>query len=244
MKRIFFIGILFSIFLSACLDVDNYDGPNAGIDGKLIDTGSGNLVYTEQPDGCRIQLMDLGYENPTPLTFWVKANGSFRNVALFGGDYDITPIEGPFFPIEKTRVKLSGVTSHDFQVTPFLQLEISEIIKGEPSSASVTIKYKIKRSTTPEGFEIGQKTISEAWILCNTNPIVSYYNSGYDANLSVKKEFSRTADGTIEQTIYESSMPGLISGQKYYIRLASLSTCSYNTLKRYNYTEIMEIVAP
>ena len=67
-KNILFV--LLTVLLSSCFELDNYDAPNAGINGSLIDSETGEVVYTEQPDGCRIKLLDLGYKDPTPLYFW------------------------------------------------------------------------------------------------------------------------------------------------------------------------------
>ncbi|WP_195333510.1 DUF3823 domain-containing protein [Bacteroides salyersiae] len=242
-KNILFV--LLTVLLSSCFELDNYDAPDAGINGSLIDKETGEVMLTEQPDGCRIKLLDLGYENPTPLYFWVKANGTFRNVALFEGDYKVSPIEGPFFPVAEEVLSLKGVTDHNFKVTPYLRIKLLEVIPGE--KGKVTVKFSLKRSTTPEGMEIGKKTISEAWLLCNTVPVVSYYNRVIDDkdDLSVKKTLSRTSDETIESKVQEITLEGMKSGVKYYLRLAALSSCSYNsTLKRYNYSEIFEFVAP
>ena len=100
---------LLTVLLSSSFELDNYDAPNAGINGSLIDSETGEVVYTEQPDGCRIKLLDLGYKDPTPLYFWAKANGTFRNVALFEGDYKVSPIEGPFFPVTEEELSLKVV---------------------------------------------------------------------------------------------------------------------------------------
>lgn len=240
-KNILFV--LLVVVLSSCFKLDNYDAPNAGINGTLIDSETGKAIYTEQPDGCRIKLLDLGYKDPTPLYFWVKANGTFRNVALFGGEYRVAPIDGPFFPVAEEEVNLNGVTDYNFKVTPFLKIKLLEVIPEE--TGKVTVKFSLKRSTLPEGMEIGKKTISEAWLLCNAMPVVSYYNGGYDKDLSVKKTLSRTSDETIESQEQAITLTKLESGNKYYLRLAALSSCSYNsTLKRYNYSEIVEFVAP
>lgn len=244
MKKYILILFVVPFLLHSCFDVDNYDSPDAGIYGTLIDSELKTPVYTEQPDGCRIELYDLSYENPTPLKFWAKADGTFRNVALFSGEYKVTPIEGAFFPVKTEQVRLNGVTQHDFTVTPFLQLEVVDLVKGDAGSGIVTVKYKVKRSITPEGIELEQKTIAEVWILCNTAPIVSYSNSGYKEEISYKKEFSRTSDANIENTVYENQIPNLVSGQKYYMRLAGRSTTASNTLKRMNYTQTVEFVAP
>ncbi len=244
MKRNILILFIVPFILTSCFEVDNYDTPNAGIYGTLIDSEQGTPVYTEQPDGCRIVMYDLSYANPTPLRFWAKADGTFRNVALFNGDYNVTPTEGNFFPVQAELVKLKGVTKHDFTVTPFLRLTIVDIVKGAEGSAEVTVKYQVKRSTPPEGIVLEQKTIAELWVLCNTNPVISFSNRGYKENISYKKEISRSSDNTIEQTVYESQIPNLVSGQKYYMRLAARSSTASNTLKRMNYTETVEFTAP
>ncbi|MBO5297587.1 MAG: DUF3823 domain-containing protein [Candidatus Homeothermus sp.] len=247
MKNIKSLIVIFSVIILGCqaCGIDNYDEPNAGIYGTLIDSETGEAVQTEQPDGARIELMDLAYDNPIPLQFWVKADGTFRNVALFNGKYDVRPYEGPFFPVEAETVTLNGVTKHDFNVTPYLKVKVENIEYGEAGSADVTISYTIKRSTTPAGMEIGTKTISEARVLCNIYPVVSCYNGCFLENCSSTKVLSRSTDTSIEEKVYSDKIKGLESGKKYYVRVAALSSCSYNkSLKRYNYTEVMEITAP
>ena len=172
-------------------------------------------------------------------------DGTFRNVALFSGYYDVTPTEGPFFPAEAERVHLEGVTKHDFKVTPYLRINIEDIVYGEPGSAEVTVKYTIKRATTPEGMTIGKKTIAEARLLCNIYPVVCCYNGGFIENNSSTKILSRSTDASIESRVYEDQVKNLESGKTYYIRVAALSSCDYNSsLQRYNYTPVIEIVAP
>ncbi len=236
--------LFFCILFTACFELDNYDGPDAGIDGTLLDVETGERIYTEQPDGCKIQLFELKYAKPTPLDFWVKATGDFRNVALFSGSYKVLPVEGPVFPVDTAVVKLKGVTKHDFKVTPFIKITLEEIVKGEAGSAAVTVKFRLKRSATPAGFELESKTISEARVLVQKQPIVSIYNGGYLNDHSVTRTLSRSRDTVIEETLYEVEVPDLKSGETYYLRVAALSSTKYNTMKRYNYTEIIEIVAP
>lgn len=243
MKTNILLLTLLTTLLSACFELDNYDAPNAGINGSLTDSETGEAIYTEQPDGYRIKLLDMGYKDPTPLYFWGKADGTFRNVALFGGTYKVTPIDGPFFPVSEEEVKLKGITDHNFKVIPYLKIKKIDVIPGE--AGKVTVKFSLKRSATPSGMAVEEKTIAEAWVLCNTIPVVSYYNGGYNANLSVKEDLGSISDETIESADRQITLDKLESGVKYYLRLAALSSCSYNsTLKRYNYSEIFEFVAP
>lgn len=43
-KNILFV--LLTVLLSSCFELDNYDAPNAGINGSLIDSETGEVVYT------------------------------------------------------------------------------------------------------------------------------------------------------------------------------------------------------
>ena len=239
MKKYLYMAMFAFVFASC--ELDNYDAPNAGIDGALIDTETGDTVYTEQPDGCQIRLMDLGYSDPTPLDFWAKADGTFRNVALFSGEYSIYPYQGPVFPVDGDTIKLKGVTKHDFKVTPYLRVKI---VDYQLEEGKITLNYTIQRGTPPAGMTIGSKTISDLQILTNTQPIVSIYNGGYISDLVVKRTLSRTSDKSLEENVQTSTVKGLQSGQKYYLRIAALSSCSYNqSLKRYNYSKMIEFVA-
>ena len=51
MKKISLILAIFPLLMTSCFELDNYDAPDAGIDGTLIDIETGSPVYTEQPDG-------------------------------------------------------------------------------------------------------------------------------------------------------------------------------------------------
>lgn len=229
-----------SLVLTAC-DIDNYDAPNAGIYGALIDAETGDTVYTEQPDGAHIRLLDKSYANPTPLDFWAKADGTFRNVALFRGSYQVYPYEGPFFPTDGDLVELKGVGRHDFKVVPFIKVKVTGL---ELSEGKLTVRYTLKRSATPEGMTIGKKTISEVQVLVNTKPVVSVYNGGYEEALVKKRILSRTSDDKLEAAEQSTTIEGLTAGQTYYVRVAALSSNSYNSaLKRYNYSAKLCFVA-
>jgi hypothetical protein len=240
MKKIFFSFLALTMALASC-DIDNYDAPDAGIYGYLIDAESGDTVYTEQPDGAHIRLMDMGYQNPTPLDFWAKADGSFRNVALFSGSYKAYPYEGPFFPVEEETVVLKGITHHDFKVVPFIKVHITSVTQKD---SSLVVNYTLMRSETPEGMTMSRKSISEVQVLINTHPIVSIYNGGFTEGLVKKRILSRTSDAILESTEQSTAVPGIKPGQKYYVRVAALSNNQYNSaLKRYNYSKIVEFTA-
>lgn len=241
--KLLFIALILGSLVS-CFNIDNYEAPNAKIEGNLINVETGEPMQTEQPDGCRIRLDDLSYENPVPLYFWVMSSGHYRNKALFEGEYSVSPTDGAFFPVEPKVVKLDENTNIDFEVVPFLQVDLQKVELGESGSGEAKVIFTIKRSQTPVGIDLESKTIAEAFILCCEYPVVSYYNGGYNQDNSVQRIFSRTSDSKIETTVYEQEIPNLSSGKTYYVRIAGRSSTSYNPLKRYNYSETIKFVAP
>src|SRR5262249_18331271 len=115
------------VLLSSCFnnDIDNLDGPNAGIKGQVIDNVTNEGIQTEQPNGFRVRLLESGYENVIPIDFWGKADGSFQNTQLFANEYRVVPIEGPFVMPDTARINISGLTDVSFTVTPFATVHAS-----------------------------------------------------------------------------------------------------------------------
>ena len=55
---------LFAVTSCDLLEIDNYDGPNATIEGKILDIETGELVEQDIIDGAQIEFIEHGFENP------------------------------------------------------------------------------------------------------------------------------------------------------------------------------------
>ncbi|RYD91873.1 MAG: DUF3823 domain-containing protein, partial [Sphingobacteriales bacterium] len=68
------IGIL---AVSACTKTDNYEGPNASFEGRLIDVTSGENLQTSQ-GSTQIRLEQISWSaTPSPQTIPSKFDGTF-----------------------------------------------------------------------------------------------------------------------------------------------------------------------
>ena len=217
--------------LASCSKVDDYTAPDATLTGNIIDSVTGQPLRTEQPNGVRLRMLETSWsQNPIPWYFWVKGDGTFNNTKVFGATYEITPVDGPFYPIAGKSVQVTGTTRIDFTVVPFLTVNISKVTQAD---TTVTLSYNIARPRT--GFKI-----TDAKIFVSTTPYVS--NSSFILNLTQTNDLNSVADATILGTTYSTTVTGLGRKRTYYIRVGARS--DDNVSKRYNYSEVKQIDIP
>ena len=116
---------------SACdmFKIDNYPGPNASINGGIIDELTGELVPTDLVNGSRFQFQELGY--PAGLiTRSIMQDGKYRDDLFFAGTYSIDFNQCNFFPHKiETITFQKGNNTQDFKVTPYIRVKTLSISK-------------------------------------------------------------------------------------------------------------------
>jgi hypothetical protein len=227
--------ILFVACITSCSkSIDTYAAPSETLTGSIIDSITGQPIQTEQPDGIRLQMLETSWsDNPIPWYFWVKPDGTFNNTKVFAATYTITPVDGPFFPIEGTTVDVKGTTNIEFKVMPFLNVAIVD--KVQQSGTEVNLSYKISRARV--AFKI-----TDAKVFVSTTDYVS--NGSNDNILSSQNnnDLSGTTDEAVLATTYNAKITGLKSGRTYYIRVGART--DDNVSKRYNYSEVQAVTIP
>src|SRR5690554_6913395 len=85
---------IIAVNISACLEKDEYEAPNAAIMGSVIDKNTGQPIQTEQVNGIRIKMEETSWgDDYVPTYFWVKQDGTFQNTKVFSGVYTVTPVD-------------------------------------------------------------------------------------------------------------------------------------------------------
>lgn len=101
-------------------DMDNQDGWDAKVEGKIIDTKTGEPVQTEQ--GSSITVIEKGWDAEDNQSWLVKNNGTYVNKLVFAGDYRMDTKNANFTcaPTEFSLKK--GGNTVDFKVTPYARV--------------------------------------------------------------------------------------------------------------------------
>lgn len=228
MKSIYIIVLFISTVFTSC-EIDNFDGPDSGISGVVIDKTTGEGIQTDQPNGYKIRLLEDGYQNAIPQDFWAKYDGSFKNTQLFSNSYTVSVIEGAFInpASQKVTLKKGEITDVSFTVIPFMSIKASEpVVIGK----SVQVSYTLSKPA-----EIAEN-IQQSRTLVSIVPSVNISSNQY----SVSNDLAGKTYAEISSTKYTDLIKDLPSGD-YYVRVAARTQ---NTIGRYNYSKVYKIKIP
>lgn len=236
MKRIIYNLLLFlGMFLIHSCEKDNYEGPDATLQGNIVDA-SGTPLQLEQGQGTgRIRMDDKSWsDNPIPFYLNFKQDGSYVNNKLFAGTYLATPVEGAFYPVAEAKVEVKGNTNYDFHVIPYLNVEWVKEPEVLPDG-KVTATFKFTRNAGPAGEDM--PNLLDYQLFISTTQYVG--NNNFDGTVvagvvNTNNEMEH-ADITITSTV------PMKYSTTYWVRVGVRVNDSY---KKYNYTTIKTIDVP
>ena len=233
MRRTYIFFLIFVIVVvTSCGKIDNYDRPNGNIYGSLTDSLTNEALQSEQPNGFNIKLFEKGKALASPVTIAGKPDGTYENAWIFQNEYKVLPTEGAFFERKDTVIVQVGTqTEVNFTVMPFLSITNVTVT---PAAGQITAAYKITRQRVAAG---SAGKINQRITLVSRIPTVN--NATYD----FRKQTSLTGvtDATILASTFTDVITGLTSGKTYWVRIASRTS---NSLSRFNYSKVFEVIIP
>lgn len=267
---IYFIAAVLALAVTSCslFEIDNYEAPGETIKGAVTDVATGEPVLTDQGgEGIRVRLTELSFgdnveHNPD---FYCRPDGTFQNTKIFKGRYNVR-IDGPFIPLvretsdgvviadESVTTDIQGTTVVNFQVQPFLKVELVGI--PQVSNGKITAQVKVTRAVSKDEFRSKIEPMggyNENFVnVTDIQLFVSYSSSvGYrarDERWSSKIEYPGTAfEELLGQPVTISSNGTIPSNRKVFIRAAS--RINYGTplgsgTRRWNYSAPLEVNIP
>jgi len=129
-KNIIIVVVISSLLLAlfSC-EPDNYDGPDAQINGTIKDESTGELVETELITGNVIRTYEQGFAVEQRRNWLIKNSGEYQNDLVFAADYRYEMFECNFYPTEGEFTLKEGENNIDFFVTPYIRILNPNIIK-------------------------------------------------------------------------------------------------------------------
>lgn len=229
MKKInLLLAIICSLCFTSCLsDLDNYDAPDGGIKGRILDAETNEPIPlpVQGSTGVIINMFEQNTDATQSVDFYAKMDGSYEHTKLFNCDYKIV-VNGPFVSPCEEFITVKGQTSLDLKAIPYARIGASVEVTGK----KISITYKV----TPTDSKFN---VSEVYGYWNFAPGVDNGN----ANQAGKKTVTGTEgtivfdlenDGTYKNNLYK--IQG--NGNKIYVRVGA------KTEGVINYSSIIETV--
>jgi hypothetical protein len=228
------VAVSMVLALASCSKKDNYQGPDASLEGTAFVDGTTKAVQT-CTGNFTIRLEQLSWStNPEPFDIPVKIDGAYKNSKLFGGHYRASIHGGAFWPTVAEEMDIAMGSKLDFKLTPYLLVNnfTTEMVD------STTLKLKFDLEAPIEGIP----TIIEIQPFVNTTSVVGPGASIYDFSdvnkVTVNKEW---ADLPTEQRSREIVIPNLIKGRIFFVRVGVRFN---NDDKSYNLSEVLKVNIP
>ena len=239
------LSLLFAAALaltaSSCMEVDNFDEPEARYTGKVIDVTTGEPLLVGQGE-CEIRLWEMSYSlNPSPQGIPLKQDGSFSNYKLFNGTYDVEA-RGSWWPVEKKRVKIGRKTEEDIiEVTPYLHI-IDFTMDYNDEDCTLTVSCRLEAPVTDglPNVRLVRPFLSLNHF-CSGSSCIGEYN-----NIKEYKAEMNTSWANIKKAEDGNSLPYTFTlpvkrGYYYFVRMGAYVDDEYHN---FNYSEIKEIEIP
>lgn len=222
MKRIISIlscALLLSTVVSCdWFELDNQEGWNAKVQGKIIDVKTGQPVQSEQ--GSTIAVIEKGWDSEANQYWRIKNDGTYRNDLVFAGDYVMNTLSGANFIADPASFTLNkGDNTVDFKVTPFCRI-VNPVVTFDSAGKKIKASFKVE-SDLPEVNNIGNAYLCvypDRWVR------QGYNNCDGDSGAKIS-DIDPTKDETITLEV-DMTLPANAAEFQYdrvhYIRIAAI----------------------
>lgn len=217
-----------SFCLTGCLsNLDNYESPNGGIKGQILDAGTNEPIPlpVQGSTGIIINMYEQNTSATQSVDFYAKMDGSYENAKIFNCDYKIV-VNGPFVSPCEEFVTVKGQTTFNVTATPYARISANAQLSGK----KVTVTYKV--TPTDPSFKV-----SAVYGYWNFAPGVDDSNANYAGKQTVTDTegsitFDLENDATYQNNLYKIQA----NGNKLYFRVGA------KTEGNLNYSTISEVI--
>lgn len=225
-KKCFLSMVALCLMTSCVNELDNYDAPNGGIHGTIVDSKTNQPVPlpVQGSTGVIIKLMEQGTGATKSVDFYAKQDGTFENTRIFNCDYLIT-VEGPFVSPAEVKASVSGQTEVNIPVIPYARIEASATVSGK----TVSVNYQVNKTNS-------SYTTTEVYGYWNFAPGVDDGGANQARKVTVN-DISGTIsfDFGTDQTFLDNQYKIQANGNKIYVRIGA------KTEGMINYSPVIEV---
>jgi hypothetical protein len=231
MKKLFLYLLLLPVLSLICVsclnELDNYDAPDGGIKGQILDAGTNEPIPlpVQGSAGVIINMHEQNTQATKSIDFYAKHDGTYENSRLFNCNYKIV-VNGPFTSPCEGMVTVKGQTSHNLTAIPYARIKAT----ASASGTKISIRYNVEK--TDPSF-----TVSEVYGYWNFAPGVDNSTANMAGKITVNDTegiitFDLSEDNAYKDNIYKIKS----NGNKIYLRVGA------KTEGIINYSQIQTVV--
>ena len=246
MKKIFaFLSLI--ILATSCdwFEFDNQEYYNAQVQGKILDSKTGEPMQFAFPKTATISIIEEGWKdlsgNPAEeaQTWYVKCNGTYCNKLVWAAKYRMETKDQNFYPASIPFELKKGANTVDFTVTPFCRI-LEPAISFEDGKIVARYKVEIEDAERTPNVDVALFGFTDRWVSDGNN------NFDFDKQKEGRQKKIKTADG---QTVIELKIdPAVESGMQFvyerahYLRIGAVASGEDdNAGKRYNFSPVFRM---
>ena len=246
MKKIF--ALLSLIVLATSCDwfvFDNQEYYNAQVEGRIIDSKTGELMQFAFPNTCKISIIEEGWKDlagePAEETqsWYVKCNGTYVNRLVWAAKYRMETKDQNFYPVSIPFELKKGANTVNFEVTPYCRV-LDPQITFEDNKIVARFKVEVEDIAKTKTVDVALFGFTDRW--------VSDGNNNFDFDKVQKdgqKKKIKNADGTsvIELKIDPTKESGMqfVYTRNHYLRIGARAYGNENSSKRYNFSPVFKM---
>ena len=267
MKKILYFIIavaVAAVCVSSCdmFKLDNFDGPNAQISGRLLDAETGELIgieaaanvgfdwstwssYTSVEAGALV-VIEQGWAGEQDQDWLVRFDGQYRNDLVFAGEYKFTTKKLPCYePAENMFNVKEGENKMDIELLPYCRVvdpEFSTKKDAFGNLSKLVAKFKVELTDPSKA-----NKVANVAFCANTQMFVgaNYQNLAKDDTGAKKKNVTAGTTITLEIDMNNSKNADLFKyNRERYLRVGAMANGNgYNTGNFYNFSNVYKISA-
>ena len=256
MKRLsIYIAIIFCCLFAVSCEIDNYDAPDATVKGTFYDHNGQPLQVNHGSEYLRMREVSWAKGDSSVYignrNLRVQQDGTYQHTKQFSGEYLMLPHKGNFFPYwaaddpvkegEKAGelVKISGVTTKDFTVTPYLTITwVRTPVVTSDGHLECTVRFKRNQKA---GY--GMPDLREARLYISRSINASASDGEY---FPTAMTLTNAMEG--QDIVLRTVRPLKYTGIDFWVRVgmncqtaSGDATTNYDGMGQYNYTTIEKI---
>ena len=251
MKKIIyaFAGVLALAFgLSSCsmFKYDVLDGPNAQINGRLLDVKTGEKIGVEtysatSAPGYMI-VIEQGWDAEAEQSWMVRFDGMYTNNLIFSGDYVFSTKRLPCYePANNTFTVKPGKNRMDISLLPFCRV-LNPVIRYDAASKKIVATFSVEVTDPARANKVTNVALcgnTQLFVGCNSQNLASKDNGAKMKDVNpgetITLEIDTQLAGNADLFRYK---------QDRYFRIAAMASGNgYNSNNYYNFSPIYKMSA-